>query len=103
LHHHRIHHFLGLADTIRFAKIHQPRAAVELGIGGLDLALLVDHEDVNTLNLLAVVASAADGDPAPANLVAAVEGIQSLEDEWGLCDGCGDESLPAGKGDGTLL
>ena len=73
-----------LAGTFWVAEIRQPGAAVELCKGGLDLALLTDLEDVDALNLLAVVASTVDRDPAPANLVAAVEDIQCLEEEGGL-------------------
>jgi hypothetical protein len=102
LHHHRIHHFLGgLAFWV--AKIRQPRAAVELGIAGLDLACLVDHEDVNALDLLIVVARTVDGDPAPANLVAAVEDIQGREVERGLRARSGDEGCRAGESNGSFL
>lgn len=93
--------FLGRAFWV--TKIRQPGTAVELGVGRLDLALLVDVEDIDTLDFLDVVASAVDGDPAPANLVAAAERIQSLEIEWGLGAGCADEGRPAGEGDGSFL
>jgi hypothetical protein len=53
---------------------------------------MIDLEDVDTLNLLVVVTSTADRDPAPADLVAAVEGIEGLKVEWRLCPGSSDES-----------
>ena len=56
------------------------------------MALLVDLEDVDTLDLLIIVAGTADRDPTPADLIAAVEGIKGLEVEWGLCPGSSDES-----------
>ena len=76
-----------LAGTFWVAQIGQPGPAVELGVRRLDLALLVDVEDVDALDLLVVVAGAADGDPAPADLVAAVEGVERLEVERRLCAG----------------
>ena len=81
-----------LAGTFLVAEIRQPGAAVELRIGGLDLALLVDLENIDALILLVVVASTVDRDPAPADLVAAVEGIEGLEVEWGLRPGSSNES-----------
>jgi len=58
-------------------------------------SLLADLEHVDTLDLLIVVAGTADGDPAPADLVAAVEGIEGLEVEWGLRPGSSNESCLA--------
>jgi hypothetical protein len=72
------------AATFWVAEIRQPGAAVELCKGGPDLTPPADLEDVDALNLLVVVASTVDRDPAPANLVAAVEDIEGLEVEWGL-------------------
>jgi hypothetical protein len=72
-------------------EIGQPSSAVEFGKGGLDLTLAVDVEDIDSLDLLHVVAGAVDGNPTPRDFVAAVENIQSLEIERGLCAGAGDE------------
>ena len=50
----------------------------------MDFAILVDFEDVDALNLLCVVAGAANGDPAPRDLGAAAEDVECLDDERGL-------------------
>jgi hypothetical protein len=94
---------LSLAGTFWVAEICEPRAAVELSIGRLDLALRVDLKNVDTLDLFTVVAGTADRDPTPGDLGAAVEGIESLKKEWGLCTGSGDEGLFACEGDGSFL
>jgi hypothetical protein len=65
-------------------EISQPSSAVEFGIGSLDLAFAVDVEDIDALDLLLVIAGAVDGDPAPSDLVAAVQDVQALEIERGL-------------------
>ena len=54
--------------------------------------MAVDVEDIDSLDLLLVVAGAVDGNPTPRDFVAAVEDIQSLEIERGLLAGAGDES-----------
>jgi len=74
------------------SEIGQPSSAVEFGVSGRDLAFAVDVEDIDTLDLLIVVAGTVDRDPAPADLVAAVEGIEGLEVEWGLRPGSSNES-----------
>jgi hypothetical protein len=79
-------------------EIGQPSSTVEFGEGGLDLALAVDVEDIDALDLLLVVASAVDGDPAPRDFVAAVEDIQGLEIKRGLFAGAGDEICLVCKG-----
>ena len=81
----------------RQPEIQQPSSTVEFGEGGRDLALPVDFEDIDALDLLGA-AGATDGDPAPSDFVAAVEDIQGLESERGLFGGAGDESRNAREG-----
>lgn len=76
-------------------EIGQPSSAVEFGIGSIDLACAVDVEDIDTLDLLHVIAGTVDGDPTPSDFVAAAEDIQGLEIERGLLGGAGDEGRPA--------
>ena len=85
--------------AFRIPEISQPSSAVEFGKGSLDLAFAVDVEDINALDLLSVVAGAVDGDPTPADFVAAVEDIQALEIERGLLAGAGDECSLVCEGD----
>jgi hypothetical protein len=84
--------------TFWISEIGQPSSAVEFGVSGRDLTFAADLEDVDTLDLLHVVASAVDGDPAPSNFIAAAEDIQGLEIERGLGGGAGDESRDAREG-----
>ena len=81
------------------SEIGQPSSAVEFGVSGRDLAFAVDVEDIDTLDLLIVVAGTVDRDPAPSDFVAAGEDIQGLEIERGLSGGAGDESRDAREGD----
>ena len=87
--HHHLHHSL-LTTNLRSRRnavateIIDPRRGVELGIHALDLALGIDVEVVDALDLLVVVARAGDGDPAPADGVAAVEGVERLQVEGWL-------------------
>ena len=92
-----------LAGALRVSEISEPSTTVELGKGGLDLACLVDGEGVDALDLLDVVAGAANGDPAPRDLVAAVEDVERLEVEGRLGARAGDEGGLAGEGDGSFL
>jgi len=87
----------------RLPEIEQPSSTVEFGEGSLDLAFLVDVEDIDALNLLRVIAGTTFGDPAPSDFVAAAEDIQGLEIKRGLCGGEGDERRNAREGDSSFL
>jgi len=74
--------------------VSQPRAAAELSRGSLDLSLLTDIENVDTPDLLSVVAGAAAGDPEQCDLVAAVEPILGIEVKRRQLAGGTDNCLP---------
>lgn len=65
--------------TPGLAQVIEPCGAVELDIGGLDLAIFVDVEVVDALDLVCIVTGPLDRDPAPANAVAVMENVQRLQ------------------------
>lgn len=65
--------------TLGLAQVIEPCGTVELDIGDLDLAVFVDVEVVDTLDLISIVTGPLDRDPAPANAVAVVENVQRLQ------------------------
>jgi hypothetical protein len=69
----------------------------------LDLALRVNREGVDSFDFLGVVSGPADRNPAPRDLVAAPEDVESLKDQWGLRSYAYDEGIPGGEGDGSFL
>ena len=87
----------------RLPEIEQPSSAVEFGVGGRDLAIAVDLEDIDSPDQLLVVAGAIDGDPAPSDFGAAAEYTQGREIERGLGGGAADESTDFREGGCSLL
>ncbi|OLE56101.1 MAG: hypothetical protein AUG51_00010 [Acidobacteria bacterium 13_1_20CM_3_53_8] len=81
----------GTGLTLGLAQVVEPGGAVELDIDGLDLALFVDVEVVDALDLVGIVAGPLDRDPAPADAAAVVEDVERLQGQRRLRARSGNE------------
>ena len=66
--------------TLGLAYVVEPGGAVELNVGGLDLARLVAVEGVDALDFVGIIAGPMDRDPAPADAAAVVEDVERLQE-----------------------